>query len=87
MRSHRGNSIHKTCQSPIENPSIGDSEGGAVLGAGLASVVEAGGGNVRMAEPLLDFAQVGAAVQGVRGRGGAQAETAQINPRGFRVFS
>ena len=74
----------------IGNPSIRDSEGGAILGTGLASIVEAGGGNVRMAEPLLDFAQVGAAVEGVRGRGGAQgvrAKAAQINPRGFRVFS
>jgi hypothetical protein len=43
-----------------------------------------------MAEPLLDFAQIGAAIEGVSGGGGAQCvrpEAPQINAGGLRVFS
>src|SRR3954469_24075565 len=47
--------------------SIRHAEGGAVLGAGAAAVVEAGGRNVRVPQPLLDLAQIGTPVQRVRG--------------------
>ena len=43
-----------------------------------------------MSQPLLDFAQVGAPVQGVGGRRGPQgvrAEAFSVDPRRLRVFS
>jgi hypothetical protein len=63
---------------------VGYTEGRAVFGAGLAAVVEPGGGHAGMAEPFLDFAQVGAASKRVSGGGGAQgvgAEAPQIKAR------
>jgi hypothetical protein len=61
--------------------SVRHAEGGAV-GPGAAAVVEPGGRRVGVAEPLLDLAEVGAAVQGVGGRRGPQgvrAETFSVN--------
>jgi hypothetical protein len=44
---------------------VGYTEGRAILRAGSAAVVEAYGGHVGMTEPLLHFAQVGAAIRRV----------------------
>ena len=67
---------------------VGYTEGRAILRAGSAAVVEAYGGHVGMTEPLLHFAQVGAAIRRVGSGGGAQgvrAEAPQINTGGQRV--
>jgi hypothetical protein len=68
---------------------VGYTEGRAILRAGSAAVVEAYGGHVGMTEPLLHFAQAGAAIRRVGSGGGAQgvrAEAPQINAGGQRVF-
>ena len=69
--------------------SVRHTKRGAVLRARAAPVVEPGGGHVGVAEPLLDLAQVGPAVQGIGGRGGPQgvrAEAPKVNAGGLRVF-
>jgi hypothetical protein len=70
--------------------SVGHAEGGAVLGPGAGPVVEPGGGHVRVAEPLLHFAQVGAPIQGVgggRGPQGVRPKAGENQPGGFGVLA
>jgi hypothetical protein len=56
--------------SVIEIPSILHMKCRAVFGLALAPVVEAGGADVGVAEPLLDFRDVGIVIQGIRCRRG-----------------
>ena len=51
-------------------PSVADPERGAVLGPACTPVVEAGGADVGVAEPVLDASDVGVVLEGVRGGGG-----------------
>jgi hypothetical protein len=70
--------------------STGNAEGGAIFGAGTTPVVGPGGRHVGVAEPFLDFAQVGAPVQGVgdrRGPRGMGSKAFSINPGSVRVFA
>ena len=63
---------------PPSVESIDDLEGGGILQAVLAFVVEAGGGDVGVAEPILDFGDVGPVFEGVSGGGGAEAVGAEV---------
>jgi hypothetical protein len=81
--------VYTPFEVDCENPSVRHAEGGAVFRAGAAPVVEPGGRDVGVPQPLLDFAQIGAPIQGVGGRRGPQgvrAETGVVspNPRKFR---
>ena len=50
--------------------SVADPERGAVLGSAVPSVVEPGGADVGVAEPVLDACNVGLVLEGVGGGGG-----------------
>jgi hypothetical protein len=74
----------------FQGSSIRYAEGGAVFGAGAAPVVGPGGRDVGVPQPFLDFAQIGAPVQGVGGRRGPQGvrpETFSVNPRRLGVLA
>lgn len=60
--------------------SVCDLEGGAVLGAGAAMVVDAGGGDVGVPEPLLHLGDVGRVVERVGRRGRAEPVHADLEP-------
>ena len=65
-------------------------KGRAVFGAGASAVAGPGGRRFDVAEPFLHFAQIGAAVQRVRGRRGPQgvrAETFSTNAGDLGVLS
>ena len=47
-------------------------EGGTVFGAGLAMVIDAGSGDIGVAEPFLDFGDVGFMIEGIGGGGSAE---------------
>ena len=51
---------------------VADAERGAVLGPAVASVVEPGGADVGVAEPVLDAGDVGLVLEGVGGGGGPE---------------
>ena len=51
-------------------PSVADPERGAVLGPACTPVIEAGGADVGVAEPVLDACDVGVVLEGVGGGGG-----------------
>ena len=51
---------------------------GGILRAVLAFVVEAGGGDVGVAQPVLNFGDVGAVFEGVGSGGGAQAVGTEV---------
>ena len=51
-----------------------------VLGPGLAVVVDAGGGDVGVPQPLLHLGDVGLVVQGIGRRGCAQRVGADLEP-------
>ena len=69
-------SIHFHALSRPENPggslSVADAERGAVLGPAVAPVVEAGGADVGVAEPVLDAGDVGLVLEGVGGGRGPE---------------
>jgi hypothetical protein len=82
--------VYTPFEADHENPSVRHPEGGAVLRAGAAPVVEAGGRHVGVPQPFLHFAQVGAPVQGVgggRGPQGVRAKAFSVDSRRLGVFS
>jgi hypothetical protein len=87
VRAHLGKAyslgaieVYTPFEADYENPSVRHPESGAV-GAGAAPVVEAGGRDVRVTEPFLHLAQVGAPVQRVGGRRRAQG----VRPEAFSI--
>lgn len=61
--------------------SVADLEGGRILRPQVPAVVEPGGADVGMAQPLLDLGDVGLVLEGVGGGGGAQAVDAETFDR------
>src|SRR5579863_10696942 len=68
---------------PLLRGLISHSERGAVLRARLAPIIKPRGGDVRVAEPLLDLGDIGLMGERVSGRRGAQRMDAQ--PIHFRA--
>ena len=56
-----------------------------ILGLALAPIVEAGGGNVGMSQPLLDFGNVGLVGQRIRRR--RRPQRMHTQPDHFKVYA
>ena len=68
--------LYRIASNPLidsESPSsVANAERGAILGPSRAAVIEAGGADVGVAEPVLDASDVGLVLEGVGGGGGTQ---------------
>lgn len=75
----------KTITNVLNNLSIRHLERRTVLGPRLAVIVDAGGGDIGMAEPLLDFGDVGLVIERIRGGCRAQPMGADLEPELCRI--
>ena len=85
-RRRFGQREHQVCLrgcAPLGS-SVADAERGAVLGPACTPVVEAGGADVGVAEPVLDASDVGVVLEGVGGGGGPEGVDDALHGNGGR---